>query len=112
MPTNAELAKRILVKMGVLDPIENPDAKDSDAIVEIMTSVYDGLKELGHAPFVLTSIPNHYLNPFVVYVAWHAAPDFGVEGVISNVQSIKAEKDIFSFSATIEDERINPVVDF
>lgn len=39
MATLTELAKRVLVRIGSLDPDENPSAKDADAIVGIFNEM-------------------------------------------------------------------------
>ena len=111
MPTTTELASKILKKIGVLDPDESPTAQEGQDTIDIMQSVYDGLKELGNINWPLTSIPSMFEDPFIVFVGWHVQVNFGIE-TISGARAQKAQRDIDALSSNKEDPRLNPVVDF
>lgn len=110
--SRAELASRVLLKLGAIDPGENPTPQETADVVEIMESVFATMQELGHIEFSLDNIPARYRNPFIVFIAWHVAPDFGLEGEISEVQARKAEKDLIALRSRRIDSRLEPVRDF
>lgn len=112
MLTDTELAVKILRKAQVLDHKENPTAAEATDTIEIMYSIYNGLKEPGKAQFSLPNIPSRFLDPFITFVAWHIAEDFGVSGSVTGARAAKAERDIYIQAQRVTDERLEPLVDF
>lgn len=112
MPTTTELARRVMKRMGILDPTENPTAQESSDVVAIMNSVYASMKELGHINWTLTSIPTRYQDAFVSVVAYKAAPDFGVLTDELILKGREGQREIFALNERRMDARHTPVVDY
>lgn len=102
----------MLKKIQVLDPSENPTAQENDDVVDVMNSVYDELKELGHINWTLTSIPTRYQEPFIELVGWHVSPQFGVPRVDYPRGQRPGERSIYALNERKLDSRHTPVVDY
>ena len=102
----------MLKKLNILDPSENPTAQENDDVVEVMNSVYDEFKELGHINWTLTSIPTRYQEPFIELVAWHVSPQFGIPRAEAPRGYRPGERSIFALNQRRMDTRTNPVTDF
>jgi hypothetical protein len=112
MPTTTELARRVMKRMGILDPAENPTSQESDDVVAIMNSVYSSMKERKHINWTLTSIPTRYQDAFISVVAYKAAPDFGVLTQELAIKGREGEKEIYALNEKPMDPRHSPVVDY
>ena len=102
----------MLKKINILDPSENPTAQENDDVVEVMNSVYDEFKELGHINWTLTSIPTRYQEPFIELVAWHVSPQFGVDRIEYPRGQRPGERSIYALNQRTQDTRQNPPVDY
>lgn len=112
MPTKAQLAKRVLVRMGELDPDENPTFKEDQDIQEVMLSVYSSLKDRGYIQWDLESIPVQYQDAFINVVADRASPDFGVNDPVLNQRGQMGLKEIYALSSRKIDTRESDPVDY
>lgn len=102
----------MLKKINILDPSESPTAQENDDVVDVMNSVYDELKELGHINWTLTGIPTRYQEPFIELVSWHVSPQFGVPRVDYPRGQRPGERSIFALNERKLDPRASRVVDY
>lgn len=112
MPTTTDLATRVLKRLGVVDPDENPTATEAADVVEIMQAVYEELKELGHIDWTLTDIPTRYQQAFVDVIGGEVAANFGVDGDVVQFRAERGRKRIYALNERKVDPRSSPVVDF
>lgn len=114
MPTTTELNTRILKRIGVLDTAENQTAAEDDDCLNVLNSIYDGLKERGYIHWTLTSIPAMFQEPFITYVGFYVQPHFGVaaSNPVTEMDRRQALRDIVSLSAVKSDPRSRPSVNY
>ena len=114
MPTKTQLSTRILKRIGVLDPSENPTAQEDTDVQAIMDSIYETEKELGRFEWTLTSIPTRHQEWFIIYVGWFVQPHFGVaaSNPVTPDAFLQAQRKLSALSMNVDDDRSNPVVDY
>lgn len=112
MPTKAQLAERVLKRIGMLDPSESPTAQESQDVIAIMDSVYESMKERGHILWTLTEIPTRYQDAFINVVAFRVAPDFGLLKPELEALAARGEREIYALNERRIDGRNAPVVDY
>ena len=112
MPTTAELAKRVLKRIGALDAGENQTAAESQDVTEIMQSVYSELLERGIIDWTLTDMPTRYEDPFICVVAARVAPDFGLDSPDVQTRGVDGMRRLYQLTTRRIDPRESPAVDY
>lgn len=75
--TQAQLAEKVLIHLGVKAQGQNPSADDLDLVSSVIDSVADGLRPSGAVYFDLDAIPEWAQWPLVEMVGARVAPSFG-----------------------------------
>lgn len=83
MATQADLAKRVLRRLHVLEGGETPSAEDDAAADDAIADVYAELEENGLAYFELSDIPTAVMPGLIRMVASELAPEFGAESQLT-----------------------------
>jgi len=78
--TKAQLATRVLRRIGVLGQNQTASAADSALVEAIIDDLHASLRRDGLAPFYLTAIPDGAQVPLEMMVAGRAITPFGVTG--------------------------------
>lgn len=110
--SKAQLARNALVRLGVLDPDENPSQQEQDDVVAAMESLHEQYKEDGKMPYALDSLPPRYQEPFIDLTAGRIAPDFGGASKLILQREAEAKRQISRMSATTYNPKDNPYRDF
>lgn len=78
--SKADLVKSVLLKLGVLDPYEAPEAEDSVGVLQEAQAVLEELYDRSLIPFDLDGdeIPAPFLIPLTFLVAQPLMADYGV----------------------------------
>lgn len=112
MATKAEYARRVMQRLGVLDPDENPTQQEQADIVSIMDSVHEYLKEKAVLVDAIPDMPARYEEPFVDLIAWHVSPNFGIQRRQAPAGFRPGERELYSLSTARYDPQSNPYTDF
>lgn len=80
--TRAELRNRVLGRLGVLDPVEAPEAEQAELVEDEMQQVFEELYDDGLIPFdwEADAIPGAYMIALSYLIAAGMVVDFGVTG--------------------------------
>lgn len=78
--TKADLVKSVMLKLGVLDPNEAPEAEPDVRVRETAQSVLEDLYDQGLIPFDMDAneLPGIFLVPLSFLVAQPLASEYGV----------------------------------
>lgn len=76
--TKADIATRVLRRIGVLALGQTASSEDSTLVEERVDSAHDELRKAGLAPFALATVPTWAQPGLIDYVAADVAPEFGV----------------------------------
>ncbi len=107
MTTAADLRVRVLQELGIIAAGETPNAEDASLIDGFITRAQDELVQRRAALWVIDSIPDYAVEPFVQYAAAMAAPTYGV---MSKADAIIAKRTALSeiYELTDEGESLSP----
>ncbi len=77
--TKAQIATKVLQKLGKLAAGETIDTNDQTLVEAIIDEEHATLRLDGKAPWETSAVPDYAVLPFVLVIAALAAPDFGVQ---------------------------------
>lgn len=112
MPTPTDLAVRVMKRLGLLDPDENPEAKEAQDIVKTMRSAHASMLDMGLIDWPLDAIPMRCEDAWVNYMAARVSPDFGASTPEVLARGDMAETELVALSQQPDDPRDIPVTDY
>lgn len=77
MPSNVELARRIMLRLSVLQSGEVPSHEESQDLITAFQSNHAELMENGYVDWALVDMPLSAEEPWIDYMAMLSADDFG-----------------------------------
>lgn len=83
MATQADLVKRVLRRLSVLEGGETPEADDDAVVDDTIADIFAELEENGLAYFELSDIPDAVMPGLIRMVASDVAPEFQAESELT-----------------------------
>lgn len=123
MATLTDIAARVMKRLGLLDPDENPQAGEAKDIIAIMESAHASLLDRGLIdwPFRGTgtgaindpsAIPMRCELAWIDYAAWQCSSDFGATTQEVASRGLEGFRELIALSQQPFDDRDIPVTDF
>ena len=123
MATLTDIAARVMKRLGLLDPDENPEHKEARDIIAIMESAHASLLDRGLIdwPFRGTGnggisdpsgIPVRCEQAWINYAAWQCSADFGATSQEVASRGQEGYRELIALSEQPFDDRDIPVTDF
>lgn len=123
MATLTDLATRVMKRLGLLDPDENPQAGDAKDIVTIMRSAHASMLDRGLIDWPLVSagtgslldtsaVPVRCEQAWINYVAWQCSGDFGATTQEVASRGQEGYRELIALSQQPIDNRDIPVTDY
>lgn len=107
-----DVATRVMKRLGLLDPDENPSAREAQDIIATMRSSHASMLDRGLIDWPLESIPQRCEQAWINYAAWQCSSDFGATSQEVAVRGKEGYRELIALSAQPFDDRDIPVTDY
>lgn len=123
MPTLTDIAGRVMKRLGLLDPDENPEHKEAKDIIAIMESSHASLLDRGLIDWPFrgvgtgaisdpSAIPQRCEQAWINYAAWQCSADFGATSQEVASRGQEGYRELIALSQQPFDDRDIPVTDY
>ena len=79
MATQQQIINRALIRVGAVDPLQTPTAKDSQMAEEVLISIHESWVNNEEVRWELDDIPQEIENSLVSRLAFAIADDFSID---------------------------------
>jgi len=110
--SETDLARRVLLRLAVLQSGEHPSHEENQDVIAIMRSVHAAMMEKGLIDWPLDDIPVQCEDAWINYAGWKVAGDFGVTSQEVVARGEEGYLDLIALSAQPHDSRDIPVTDY
>lgn len=123
MPTLTDIAGRVMKRLGLLDPDENPEHKEAKDIIAIMESAHASLLDRGLIDWPFRGegtgsisdpslVPARCEDAWINYAAWKCSADFGATSQEVASRGQEGYRELIALSQQPFDDRDIPVTDY
>lgn len=112
MASEADLARRILLRLAVLQAGEQPSHDESQDVIATMRSVHAAMLDKGMIDWPLDEIPVRCEDAWINYMAWKVSADFGLTTQEVAARGDEGFNDLIALSAQPIDSRDIPVTNY
>lgn len=123
MATLTDIAARVMKRLGLLDPDENPENKEARDIIAIMESAHASLLDRGLIDWPFRGVgtgsigdpslvPPRCEDAWINYAAWKCSADFGATSQEVASRGQEGYRELIALSQQPFDDRDIPVTDF
>ncbi|WP_417216596.1 hypothetical protein [Alcanivorax sp.] len=123
MATLTDIAARVMKRLGLLDPDENPQAGEAKDVITIMESAHASLLDRGLIDWPFrgagtgaindpSAIPMRCQQAWINYAAWQCSADFGATSQEVASRGQEGYRELIALSQQPHDSRDIPVTDY
>lgn len=107
-----DTAARVMKRLGLLDPDENPEHKEAQDIIRIMRGAHASLMDRQLIDWPLEDIPLRCEDAWINYAAWKVSGDFAATTQEVAARGEAGYRELIALSAQPSDPRDIPVTDY
>lgn len=112
MASEDDLARRVLLRIAVLQSGEQPEHHENQDVLAVMRSVHASILEKGLIDWPLDDIPVQCEDAWINYIGWKVSGDFGATTQEIVAQGEEGYLDLIALSSQPFDSRDIPVTDY
>lgn len=107
-----DYAARVMKRLGLLDPDENPEPKEAQDIIATMRSTHAAMLDMQLIDWPLDDIPVRCEDAWINYVAYKVSGDFAATTQEVVGRGEEGYRTLIALSAQPNDPRDIPVTDY